>query len=90
MVHEVAGQKSVDVKRRSGSLVDPMGPVRIRHHVELLPGLDKAVDEGLSALVVNIVIPRAVNRRRFPSSWWAKVMGDPSAFSWGSPMHLSW
>ena len=56
-------------------LVDRMGSIGIGHHGEGLVVEDQFIDQSLEALVVNIIISRAVHVTRSPFKVLGKVEG---------------
>src|SRR5687768_4548419 len=61
VLHEVARNQLVDVRRRPRALGDAVRAVRIDHRVEGLAELDQPIDQSFGALRVNVVVAGAVN-----------------------------
>src|SRR5436190_2125855 len=61
MLQQVPGEQREDVERRAAALADAMRAIGIRHEVEGFAELDEAVHQALRALIVHVVVARAVH-----------------------------
>ena len=64
---QIPGEQGVQVNGRAFALVNTVRPVWIDHEIEGLPKRNQPVHEPLGALVVHVVVARAMHDEQTPA-----------------------
>src|SRR5215510_9181578 len=83
ILEEVSRDGPPSVQRRSRSFAQRVRPVRVEHHVEILPELNQLVHQTFGVLDVHVVVAGAVHQQQVAAQSFREVDRRAAAISLG-------